>query len=123
MQWRKDNPKASVIQQMLMESLVRVHLFEQRLIDKRRFFDGSLTDYRVEDGRKTADLGDEDRQRKEKEFEKWYPQVIRWKNDLLKLALAEKIEITGDVLDIASLVTAYRKGKDGESANNGDRCG
>jgi len=122
MQWKRDNPKADIVKQMLCESLVRVHLFEQRLVDKRVFWDGSETDYRVMTGRKTADLGDEDRRRKEQEFERWYPMVMKWKNDLLKIALAEKIEITGESLDIASLISQYQKGKNGEGERDNHRC-
>lgn len=115
MQWRKENKDASIIHQMMVESLVRVHIFEQRLIDNRTFFDGSATDYRVCDGRKTADMGDEDRQRKEREYEKWMPQIMRWKNDLLKIAMASKIEITGEGIDLASLIQSYKTEQDGES--------
>lgn len=123
MKWKRETPKATIVQQMLFESLVRVHLFEQRLIDKRVFFDGSPTDYRVVDGRKTADVGGEDRQRKEQEFERWYPQVIRWKSDLLKFALAEKIEISGDAFDLATLVKSYQEKHAESGSNNGNTCG
>lgn len=124
LKWKQETPKATIVQQMLFESLCRVHLLEQRLIDKRLFWDGSETDYRVIDPqRKMTDVGDEDRNRKAREFEKWYPQVMRWKSDLLKLALAEKIELTGEVFDIASLVTAYQKGRNGERENSNGQCG
>lgn len=122
LKWKAENPKASIVQQMLFESLCRVHILEQRLIDKRLFWDGSETDYRIVDGRKTSAMGDEDSQRKAREYDKYMPMVMGWKVNLLKLALAEKIEISGDMMDIASLVMAYQKGRNGESANNGDRC-
>ncbi len=43
--WHKENPKANLIQEMLIEELFALHIFSQRLRDRRCFFDGEHTDY------------------------------------------------------------------------------
>lgn len=105
MTWRKENPTAPIEKQILFEGLVRCHLWEQRLIDRRRFFDGTPTGYRVVDGRKQADLPDEDQARKDAEWMRYMPLIQRWKMDHLKLALANSIDVNV-VQDLSSLFSA-----------------
>lgn len=105
LEWKKANANATVEKQILIEGLVRCHIWEQRLIDRRRFFNGEPTDYRVQDGRKTADLTDEHQARKDREWLAYMPLIQRWKLDHLKLALANSIDVQV-VNDLSSLFTA-----------------
>jgi hypothetical protein len=120
--WKTENPNAPREKQILIESLVRCHIWEQRLIDKRYFFNGSRTDYRVVDGRKTSDLSDEDQERKDTEWLQYMPLVQRWKTDYLKLALANSIDVQV-VNDISSLFAALdtkERQRVGSYRNNGE---
>lgn len=113
--WKRDNPNATPVQEMLFESLLRCHLWEQRLVDSRQYFSGEPTDYKqIAD--KTPDVSSEDLNRKATEFEKYMPLIQRWKVEYLKLALANKIEITGD-FDLATLVQSYQQHTHGEGSN------
>lgn len=105
MKWRKENPTATIEKQILIEGLIRCHLWEQRLIDRRRFWNGTATDYRVLDGRKQVDVSDEDQTRKDKEWLQYMPLIQRWKQDYLKLALANSIDVQV-VNDLSSLFSA-----------------
>lgn len=103
--WKRENRNADVIRQMLFEELVRTHLLIQRLADRTRFFDGSPTDYRNLRQERCADVSEEDMQRKQREWDKHYPVLVKFKIELLKIALANKIEIVGD-LTASSLFSA-----------------
>jgi len=105
--WKKQNPKATVIQEMLVESLVRCHVWEQRLVDRRLFFDGERTDYKQVADR-DVDISTDDLNRKSREFKEMMPLIQRWKTDLLKLALANNVSlnINGDIRNVSSLFGA-----------------
>jgi len=129
--WKRENPKATLIQEMLAESLVRLHIWEQRLVDRRTFFDGERTDYQEVADHK-PDVDTEDLERKMKEWKELMPLVIKWKTELLKLALANgvNLQITGDARNVSALfgaldqserekVNSYR-GSSGENAQETD---
>jgi len=127
LQWKRENPNASIVEQMLFEQLATLHLYEQRLRDRRRFWNGQRTDYRSVPGSKQVDITDEDQARLDKEWDKYYPQVLRWKTDLLKLALANNIDIqlTDTVSGLFKAIDAedrqklerYRNGEKAERGN------
>lgn len=103
-EWKRTNKTPTAPQEFLIESLVRFHICEQRLFDRRIFWNGDRTNYRqVEDHH--TDILREDNQRKEREFLKYMPMVQSWKLSYLKLALASKIEIGADI-ELASLFQA-----------------
>jgi hypothetical protein len=114
--WKNENPNASAEKEILIEGLVRCHIWEQRLIDKRYFFNGDKTDYRVEDGRKCSDLSDEDKDRKDKEWFRYMPLIQQWKVKYLQLALANNIEVkvVNDISSLFGALDKQRKGLDGE---------
>ena len=114
--WKQENPKATIVQEMLAESLIRCHIWEQRLVDRRFFFDGEKTDYaQVRD--REIDITTDDLKRKNSEFKEMMPQIQKWKSELLKLALANSINV--DVHgDISQLLLALDKQK-GSSGENG----
>lgn len=124
--WKNENPKSTFYQMTLVEMTVRNHLMLQRLFNKKYFLDGSkVPSYSTCDNRKASEIDEEDSKRKAAEFEKWYPILFDRAMKCHQLGLAEKIEISGDIMDIASLVMAYQKGnevrsKNGEDGNN--RC-
>ncbi len=105
--WKKENPSAGVEKEIVAETLIRLHIMEHRLVDRRRFWNGSdATSYRVEDGRKTASIDTEDAERQTKEFDRYYWQILAMKERYLKLALANSIEIAIDNNDISALFAA-----------------
>lgn len=125
--WKKENPKSNLVQEMIAESLIRLHIFEQRLVDRRVFFDGEKTDYQQVADR-MVDVSTEDLQRQSREFEKYMPLIQRWKLEWAKLALAQHVSlsIVGDAGNIHSLMGAlnakerrqveeYRVGDNGSS--------
>lgn len=93
--WKKENPKPTLLQEMLIESIVRLHIWEQRLVDNRVTFDNQKTDYQQVADKKT-DVDSEYLSQKQKEWEKYMPQIMKWKAEYLKIALANKIEINMD---------------------------
>lgn len=120
--WKAENPKATIIQEMLIESLVRLHIFEQRLCDQRIFFFGEKTDYSQVTDHKT-DVDSEDLKVKQKEFETFMPQIQRWKTDLLKLAMANSINVNldGTVSDLFRALDNNGASKKTETSFNIDR--
>lgn len=114
-QWRKENPKANIVQQMLFESLVRLHIWEQRLVDNRCLFNGEKTD-RQEIRDHEVDVHSEDLRQKEAEFKEMMPQIMRWKTELLKLALANNVnvDVSGDLSQLVQALDQTR-GKNQES--------
>ena len=113
-QWRKENPKPTLIQEMLIEDLIALHIMTQRLRDRRYFFDGEKTNYE-QVKKHEPDIETEDLQRQSREFDKYYRELQRMKSDLYKLALANNISINlnGD-MDVTSLFKAADK-LDGDS--------
>ncbi len=115
-QWKKETPKATLLQEMLVEELVALHIYSQRLRDRRYFFDGEKADYaKVADHE--VDVHTEDLERQTREWEKYMPLIQRWKTDLLKLALANdiKVEFGGDITDFFSAVDKKNLGRNGDS--------
>ena len=39
--WRKENPKSTILQELLIEELFALHIYSQRLRDRRILFDGT----------------------------------------------------------------------------------
>ena len=114
--WRKENPKSTTIQEMLAESLIRFHIMEQRLIDRRILFDGTPTNYeQIKDHE--VDVESDDLKQKQREFDKMMPQVMRWKIDLLKLAMANdiRIDVTGDVSELFAALDKKNENRNGSS--------
>lgn len=93
MKWKHKNKDASIFHEMLVESLVRLHLFEQRIINRTQFFFGDVTEYRYDEGERTGDITAEDMKEKKREFDTYYWQVVKHKTELLKLAMANNISI------------------------------
>jgi len=117
-QWRKENPKPTLIQEMLIEDLVALHIMTQRIRDRRHFFDGEKTDYE-QVAKHDVDIESEDLQRKTREFDKYYRELQRMKSDLYKLALANdiRIDVSGDVSELFSALdkkSPDRNGSDRE---------
>lgn len=121
--WKKENPKSTLIQEMIIESLLRMHLWEQRLCNRKYFFDGTPSSY-VQVRDREIDVMSDDLEIQTREFDKYMPQVQRWKNDLLKLALANNVslQITGDAGNVSALFGALDE-RDGkkliDSGSNG----
>ena len=105
--YKKENPKSNLFQEMIAESLIRVHIWEQRIADRRYFFDGETTDYR-QTGDHETDVSTDDANRKLREFKELMPLIQRWKTDYLKLALANNVNLNihGDVRNVSSLFGA-----------------
>ncbi len=117
--WKKENPKATLLQEMLIEELISLHIYSQRLKDRRWLFSGEKTDYE-KTGDHEVDIHSEDLDRKMREFDKYMPQIQRWKTDLLKLALANdiKIEFGGDITEFFSAVDKKKLNTNGNSKEN-----
>lgn len=94
-----------VFRELIMEDLLANHFLSQRLRNQKMFFDGTPTDARVVKSDKAIDLGEHDTKRKAAEWHKYYPILMKWKIELMKLCLANKIEIVGD-LTASSLFSA-----------------
>ncbi len=64
-----------------------------------------------------VDVESEDLQRKTREFDKYMPQIQRWKTDLLKLALANdiRIDVSGDVTELFSALDKKNSNRNGSS--------
>lgn len=108
-EWRKENPKPTIIQQMLIESLLRLHIWEQRLVDRRTLFNGEKCDYQ-QVGTHDVDIDSEDLAAKQCEFDKMMPQIMRWKSDLLKIAMANNINLNVNTdTDVTALFKAVDK--------------
>lgn len=99
---------------MLIEDLIALHIMTQRIRDRRHFFDGEKTDYE-QVAKHDVDIESEDLQRKTREFDKYYRDLMKMKTELFKLALANNISINlnGD-MDVTSLFKAVDK-LDGDS--------
>lgn len=93
MSWKRKNKDATIFHEMLVESLVRLHLMEQRLVNQTQFFDGESTDYKYIREDRKGDISREDSSRKAAEFDKYFWAVMKHKTDLLKLAMANNISI------------------------------
>ncbi len=122
--WKVKNKTADQYREMIFEDLVTNHLLCQRLKDRTRFFDGSPTDYRNVKEDRSTDISTEDAARKAREWKENYPMLMQTKIQLFKLALASKIEITGDV-SASSFFGAFdereRKALDKYRDNGSDR--
>ena len=102
--------KPDVLHQMVLESLIRCHIWEQRLVDRRYFWNGDRTTY-CKTADHEQDIDTEDLDRKQKEWDRYFPLVTRYKMDLLKLALANSIDlsVTGDVTQLFSALDKTTK--------------
>jgi len=104
--------KPDILRQMVLESLVRLHIQEQRLNDRRYFWDGETTSYA-----KTApherDILEEDMKRKEREWDKYMPNIMKWKLEYMKLALANdiSIDLQGDITQLFKAIDTDGKEK------------
>ena len=99
-QWKQDKDPTRIVKEMLFEDLSHLHVFSQRLLDNRMFFDGEETSYTCEnkllkDGGITTEkvgvISTEDKARKQKEFDKYMPQIQKMKVDIAKLLLAKDV--------------------------------
>jgi len=95
--WRRKNKDADLYDQMIFETLVRLHLIEQRLVSFRyTLFDvHDEAEYIKQDRRQNVDS--DVIEKKYEEFNKYFPMILKLKAEYLKLAKASKIEITGDI--------------------------
>ena len=80
--WTQEHPKATLVQECLIEDLIALHILVQRLRDCRYFFDGEKTDYEQVADHKT-DVSTEDMERKSKEFDKYFERLQKMKTDTL----------------------------------------
>lgn len=112
--WKKANKNATEERVMLFESLLRVHIFEQRLCNNSMTFfgDKTVTQYVKED--RSLAVDSEDMAKKRAEFgAHWYP-MMKIKIELLKLSLANSINL--DIgTDVSSLFHALDKSNNGSS--------
>lgn len=118
----KDIPKPTLFQELTAQQIIELRIMIQRLLDRRTYFFGEPTDYvKVDDHH--SEIDDEDQKRKEREWEAKYVPLQKELREWLKLAQANKIEISGD-FDIASLVNAYREraGENGEGSEHTKRA-
>ena len=112
--WKKENPQATLLQEMLIEELISLHIYSQRLKDRRWLFSGEKTDYeKVSDH--AVDIHSEDIDKKMREFDKYMPLIQKWKTDLLKLALANDIHVELGAGDVTTLFSAWDKLNGGNS--------
>jgi hypothetical protein len=122
--WKKENPKATTYQEMLAESLFRLHVWEQRLCDNRYLFSGQRTDYQPVSDHK-ADVDSEDLKTKRQEWDKYMPLILKWKGDLLKLAMASSISVNidgdGNIHNIFSALSDAERQKLKSYRSNGGR--
>lgn len=119
----KDIPNPTLYQELTAAQIIELRIMIQRLLDRRTFFFGDETDYtKVDDHHSEIDSEDQDKKRRE--WEAKYIPLQKELREWLKLAQANKIEITGD-FDIASLIKDYQEGKangeNGEDCNNSER--
>lgn len=88
---------------------------EQRLVNQSQFFFGETTDYRYIRETRTGDISTEDAQQKKREFDLYYWQVVKHKTELLKLALANSINLNitdgGSVHSLFSALSATERDK------------
>lgn len=107
--WRKENPKPTLVQEMLVEDLIALHIYAQRLRDRRYFFDGEKSDYAQPD-KHTPDVSTEDLKRKSSEFEKHYERIQKMKTELFKICLANSINLNLNAdTDVTALFKAVDK--------------
>lgn len=115
LKWKRGNKDASIFHEMLVESLVRLHLMEQRLVNQSQFFFGEQTDYRFIRETRTGDISTEDAQQKRREFDAYYWQVVKHKTELLKLAMANSINLNitenGSVQSLFSALSTTEREK------------
>jgi len=93
LKWKKKNKDATIYHEMLVETLVRLHLIEQRLVNQTQFFSGETTDYRYIGKDRKSDISTEDAERKTREFDKYFFPVVKLKGEYLKLGLANSINL------------------------------
>ncbi len=113
-QWKKKNKNATEAEEILFESLLRCHVFEQRLINNTTTFWGDETVHRYHRGDKALSVDADDMAKKEKEFKDLWFQMMKMKVELLKLSLANSIN-----LDIGTDVTTMFHALDKQSGKNG----
>lgn len=115
LKWKRVNRDASIFHEMLVESLVRLHLMEQRLVNQSQFFFGEQSDYRYIRESRTGDISTEDAQQKKREFDLYYWQVVKHKTELLKLAMANSINLNitenGSVHSLFSALSTTERDK------------
>jgi translation initiation factor 2 alpha subunit (eIF-2alpha) len=123
MKWKKTNRDASIFHEMLVESVVRLHLIEQRLVNQTTFMFGETTDYRYIGEQKRGEITTEDAARKQAEFDKYFFNVIKHKTELLKLAMANSINLNitedGSIHSIFSALSETERSKLDRYKGNG----
>ena len=118
--WKQDKDPAQMVRDMLMEDLAHLHIFSQRLLDNRVFYDGEETSYTQEhkikpDGGITSEkvgvISSEDKTRKAKEFDKYMPQIQKMKVDIAKLLMAKDVSyhVHQDDRSVSDLFSALEK--------------
>lgn len=124
LKWKRTNKDADIFHEMLVESLVRLHLMEQRLVNRTQFFSGEKTDYRYIREEKAGDIPTEDAQRKQAEFDKYFFTVLKHKTELLKLAISNGINLNiteeGGIQSLFSALAAQEKSKPTNRTMNGN---
>ena len=99
-EWKQDKDPTRIVREMLFEDLAHLHVFSQRLLDNRLFFDGEQSSYTQENklregggvtSEKVGVISSEDKTRKAKEFDKYMPQIQKMKVDICKLLLAKDV--------------------------------
>lgn len=113
--WRLENTKPTILQEMLFERILTLHIQIQRLLDRRQLWNGSKTDY-CSLGGHVANVSDEDMQQKEKEYDKYMPLLMKQWTDLMKLAMANdiRIDVSGDVSELFAAIDKKNTNRNGD---------
>ena len=93
-------------------------------MDRRTLFSGEKCNYE-QVGTHDVDIDSEDLAAKQREFDKMMPQIMRWKSDLLKIAMANNINLNVNTdTDVTALFKAVDKldaSNEGKDALNQSR--
>lgn len=115
-QWRKENPKPTVLQQMLFERILTLHIQIQRLLDRRQLWSGERTDYCSLGGHVT-NVSEEDMKQKAQEYDRYMAPLMKQWTDLMKLAMANdiRVEFGGDVTQLFTALDTTKPIRNGDS--------
>ena len=115
-QWRLENPKPTVLQSMLFERILTLHIQIQRLLDRRQLWSGEKTDY-CSLGGHVAEVSEADMEQKHKEYDNLMAPLMKQWTDLMKLAMANdiRIDVSGDVSELFSALDKKNDSKNGSS--------